>query len=74
MFWLLGLLSITIGGGLLGWIVTVVIAAVILRFSDRFVPGMEVHGFKGAIIAAIAIGVVSWLISYLLASPFGITI
>jgi putative membrane protein len=74
VFWLLGLLSITIGGGLLGWIVTVVIAAVILRFSDRFVPGMEVHGFKGAIIAAIAIGVVSWLISYLLASPFGITI
>ena len=74
VFWLLGLLNITIGGGLLGWIVTVVIAAVILRFSDRFVPGMEVHGFKGAIIAAIAIGVVSWIISTLLASPFGITI
>jgi len=74
VFWLLGLLNITIGGGLLGWIVMVIIAAVILQLSDRFLPGMEVHGFKGAIIAAIAIGVVSWIISYLLASPFGITI
>ena len=74
VFWLLGLLNLTIAGGLLGWIVMVLIAAVILRFSDRFLPGMEVQGFKGAIIAAIAIGVVSWIISYLLASPFGITI
>ena len=69
VFWLLGLLNITIGGGLLGWIVMVVIAAVILRFSDRFLPGMEVHGFKGAIIVAIGIGVVSWIMSYLLEPP-----
>ena len=55
-------------------IVLSIIAAVVLRFSDKFVPGMEVNGFKGAIIAAIAIGVVSWIISCLLASPLGITI
>ena len=63
--WLLGLLGITIGGGLLGAIVLLIVAAVVLMLSDKFVPGMEVKGFKGAIIAAIAIAVVSWIISWL---------
>ena len=63
--WLLGLLNITIGGGLLGAIILLIIAAVVLMLSDKFVPGMEVKGFKGAIIAAIAIAVVSWIISWL---------
>jgi len=66
VFWLLGLLNITIAGGLIGWIIMLIIAAVILMFSDKFVPGMEVKGFKGAIIAAIGIGVVSWIISWIL--------
>jgi putative membrane protein len=73
VFWLLGLLNLTLAGGLLGWIVMVIIAAVILRFSDRFLPGMEVHGFKGAIIAAIGIGVVSWILSWIL-GLLGITV
>lgn len=64
--WLLGLLGITIGGGLLGLIVYLVVAAVILLISDKFVPGMKVNGFGGAIIAAIAIAVVSWLAGLLL--------
>ena len=63
--WLLGLLGITIGGGLLGAIILLIIAAVVLMLSDKFVPGMEVKGFSGAIIAAIAIAVVSWIISWL---------
>ena len=65
IFWLLGLLGITIGGGLLGAIVLLIVAAVVLMLSDKFLPGMEVKGFSGAIIAAIAIAVVSWLISWL---------
>ena len=65
VLWLLGLLGITIGGGLLGAIVLLIIAAVVLMLSDKFVPGMEVKGFSGAIIAAIAIAVVSWIISWL---------
>jgi putative membrane protein len=64
--WLLGLLGITIGGGLLGAIILLIIAAVVLMLSDKFLPGMEVKGFTGAIIAAIAIAVVSWIISWLL--------
>ena len=61
--WLLGLLGITIGGGLLGAIILLIVAAVVLMLSDKFVPGMEVKGFTGAIIAAIAIAVVTWIIS-----------
>jgi putative membrane protein len=71
--WLLGLLGLTVGGGLLGAIVLLIIAAVVLMISDRFVPGMEVKGFKGAIIAAIAIAVGSWILTWLL-GLFGIVI
>ena len=49
ILWLLGLLGITIGGGLLGAIVLLIVAAVVLMLSDKFVPGMEVKGFSGAI-------------------------
>ena len=64
--WLLGALGITIGGGLLGAIVNLIVAAVVLLISDEFVPGMRVKGFAGAIVAALAIGVVAWLIAWLL--------
>ncbi len=60
--WLLGLLGITIGGGILGAIIHLIIAAVVLMISGRIVPGMRVKGFVGALVAAIAIGVVAWLI------------
>jgi putative membrane protein len=60
--WLLGVLGITIGGGFLGAIVHLVIAAVVLIIAGNIVPGMRVKGFVGALVAAIAIGVVGWLI------------
>jgi putative membrane protein len=62
--WLLGLLGLTIGAGLLGAIVHLIIAAVVLMFAGNFVKGLEVKGFGGAIVAAIAISVVAWLISW----------
>jgi putative membrane protein len=64
--WLLSLLGISFGAGLLGAILNLVVAAVVLLISDKFISGMEVHGFTGAIIAAIGIGVVGWLITWLL--------
>jgi putative membrane protein len=64
--WLLGLLGLTVGGGIIGWIILLIIAAVVLLLSDKFLPGMEVKGFTGAIIAAIGIAVVSWIISWIL--------
>ena len=67
VFWLLGLLGITIGVGFLGFVVLLIIAAVVLILSDKILPGMKVDGFLGAIIAAIAIVVVNWLLVWLLA-------
>ena len=64
--WLLGALHITVGGGLLGGIIHLVISAIVLLISGRIVPGLRVKGFLGAIIAAIAIGVVYWLAGLLL--------
>jgi putative membrane protein len=67
VFWLLGLLGITIFVGFLGFVVLLIIAAVVLILSDKILPGMKVDGFLGAIIAAIAIVVVKWLLVWLLA-------
>lgn len=64
--WLLGALHITIAGGFLGGIIHLIIAAIVLLISGRIVPGLQVKGFLGAIVAAIAIGVVAWLLSLLL--------
>jgi putative membrane protein len=54
----------------MGAIVGLVVAAVVLLLADKFIPGMQVKGFGGAIIAAIAIGVVNWLIVWVM-SLFG---
>jgi putative membrane protein len=59
--WIFGLLGITIGGGLLGAIISLIVAAVVLLAAARFVPGLEVKGFSGAIIAAIGIAIVTWI-------------
>ena len=62
--WLLGLLNITIAGGWLGAIINLIISAIVLLISGSFVPGLKVKGFTGALVAAIAIGVVTWLLSW----------
>lgn len=63
--WLLGLLNLNLGI-LVAVIVYLIVAAIVLMVSDKFVPGMKVDGFAGAIMAAVAIGVVYWLLSLLL--------
>ena len=65
--WLLGLIGITLGGaGLIAAVVSVVVSAGVLLVSDRFVKGMKVNGFAGAIIAAISYGVIAWLFHWVL--------
>ena len=64
VMWFLGLFGITIGGGFLGAIVYLIVAAVVLMLSAKVMPGLEVSGFGGAAIAAIAIGVVYWLLEW----------
>ena len=66
LIWLLGVFGLSIGGGWLGAIVYLIIAAVVLLVADRFLTGLKVAGFGGAIVAAIAIGVVTWLINWVL--------
>ena len=53
----------TVDGFLRGLLaaVMIIVASVILSISDRYLPGMEVCGFAGAIVAAIAVIVVAWL-------------
>ena len=69
--WLLGVLGLAVGAGIIGAIVLLIIAAVVLMISDKFVPGMQVNGFTGAIVAAIAIAVISWIFSLIL-GPVGL--
>lgn len=52
---------------MIGTIINLIVAAIVLMISDRFVAGMRVDGFGGAIVAAIAIAVVNWLVTWLLA-------
>ena len=49
-------------GGFWNTLGAILVAAVVLVLSGRFVPGLKVNGFVGAIVAAIAIGVVYWII------------
>ena len=62
--WLLSLFGVTAAGGLIGAIVHLIIAAIVLMIADNFVKGLKVHGFSGALIAAIAMAVVAWLINW----------
>lgn len=66
--WLIGLILPGLGSGvgLIPWIINIVIAALILMLGASFLPGLKVSGFGGAIIAAIAIGVIGWLVQWVL--------
>ena len=66
IYWLLGVLGITITGGWLGALIHLVVAAVVLLISDRFVKGMRVNGFVGALVGAVALAVVAWLVALVL--------
>lgn len=62
--WLLDLIGIDIGGGLIGGIIHLIISAAVLLISDRFLKGLQVAGIVGALVAAVAIGVVFWLLGW----------
>jgi putative membrane protein len=60
--WLLSVLKITIGGGWLGAIINLVIAAAVLMLAGSWISGLKVKGFVGALVASIAIAVVGFLV------------
>ena len=53
-------------GGITGFVERLIISVVVLMASDKLLPGLTVHGFKGAIIAALAIGVIMWVLELFL--------
>ena|SRR5687767_2612173 len=55
-------------GGIVGFVERLIVAAVLLMIADKLLSGLTVHGFKGAIIAALAISVISWILSRFLAA------
>lgn len=67
VFWLLELIGIdpSSAAGTPGLLVMLVVSAVILLIADRFLSGLKASGFVGAIVAAVAIAVVSWLLVWL---------
>ena len=67
--WLLGLLGLSMGG-FIGAVIYLIIAALVLMFAGKRIKGLSVKGFMPALIAAVAIGVVSWLIDGLLGLLF----
>ena len=59
--WLLSIAGIQDGSGLIGGIVHLIVSAIVLMICDRFLSGLKVAGFVGALVASIAIGAVYWL-------------
>ena len=62
VYWLVGSTS----GGLWGAVINLVISAIILMIADRMVKGLKVNGFGGALMAAAAIALFSWLVTWIL--------
>ena len=63
--WLLGALGLGFGG-FLGAVIHLIIAALVLMFAGNMVKGLRVKGFVPALIGAVAIAVVSWLIDWVI--------
>ena len=61
ILWVLGLIELSLGG-FIGAVIHLIIAALVLMFAGNVVKGLAVKGFVPALIAAVAVGVVSWLI------------
>ena len=55
-------------GGIVGFVARLIVAAVLLMIADKLLSGLTVHSFKGAIIAALAISVISWILGLFLAA------
>lgn len=59
--WLLSMAGVQDEAGMIGGLVHLMISALILMVCGRFLPGLRVDGFGGALVASVAIGSVYWL-------------
>ena len=64
--WVTNSIGLTGSGNWLAVIVNIIVAAVILLIADKLLAGLKVAGFVGALVAAIAIGVISGIFAWML--------
>lgn len=57
---------------MLQWIVHIIVDALVLLMMARFMSGIELKGFKSAVIVAFIIGILSFLLSWLLTAILNI--
>ncbi len=60
-------------GGVVGALINLVIAAVVILFAGKALKGLTVDGFGGALLAAVAIAVIYWLLNLVAVSLVGAT-
>lgn len=58
----------TLPGGLEGALISLVTSAAVLQTAGRWVKGLRVKGFLGALIGAVAISAVGWLLAWLVST------
>jgi putative membrane protein len=73
VLWLMNMAGISFGGGWIGAIVSLVVSAIVLMLAANLLPGFTVDGFTGALVAALAIAVVAWLIGLVLPQTMVLT-
>lgn len=65
--WLWNLIGYTPAGGLSGAITHLILTAAFLYGIRNSISGLRVKGFTGAVIAAAAIAIITWLVNFALA-------
>ncbi len=50
-------------GGWIGAVINLVIAAIVILFAGKALKGLSVDGFAGALLAALAIAAIYWLLN-----------
>lgn len=68
VYWLFSELNIWVPGGLGGVLINLLVAAVVLYVAGSVVQGVKVRGFSGALIAAVAMAVVTWFVTPIIGS------
>ncbi len=61
--WLLSLRDIKLGAGTRGAILNTLLGVVMLMAGEKFIPGLAVAGFSGALLASTLMFIISWLAS-----------
>ena len=69
--WIGSALNLQAPQGLTGAVVQLVFTAAVLRAVGNSLKGVEVDGWKGAFLAAVAIAVIGWLINFALVGVSG---